>query len=125
MYLPNPGTILLIILLTQTIPLQAVGMLRQPVAITPLPGDAAKSCIELEREITRITPLSYSYKPHFYNNPYQGAAVMAGTVSSPAFYLYSAFDYFLDYRESRRILSTQDRLEILRRLKAEKHCFES
>lgn len=125
MKLPNSGSLLLTLLLTQTAPLQAVELFRQPVSPTPFPGEAEKNCIELERDISRLTPLTYSYKPGFYDNPYQGAAVLAGTVSTPAFYLYSAFDYFLDYRENSRILPVQDKLERLRHLKAEKHCFES
>ena len=122
---PNPGPILLTLILTQAIPLQAVEMFRQPVPPTPFPGEESNSCIELEREIARLTPLTYSYKPGFYDNPYQGAAIIAGTLSGPTFYLYSAFDYYLDYRENSRILPTQDRLERLRHLKAEKHCFEN
>ena len=125
MNLPKPGPVLLTILLTQTIPLQAVEMFRQPVSPAPFPGEESMNCSELEREIAYLTPLTYSYKPGFYNNPYQGAAILAGTLSSQAFYLYSAYDYFLDYRESSRILPVQDRLERLRHLKAEKHCFES
>lgn len=125
MNFPKPGPVLLTILLTQTPPLQAVEIFRQPVSPTPFPGESSMSCAELEREIASLTPLTYSYKPGFYDNPYQGAAILTGTLSTPVYYLYSAFDYFLDYRESSRILPTQDRLERLRHLKAEKHCFES
>ena len=127
MNLPNSGSILLtlLLLLTQGVPLQAEELFRQPVSPTPFPGEEEKSCIELEREIAQLTPLTYSYKPGFYENPYQGAAVLAGTISAQVFYLYPAFDYFLDYRESSRILPVQDKLERLRHLKAEKHCFES
>jgi len=125
MNLPDPGPILLTILLTQTVPLQAVEMFRQPVSPAPFPGEESMSCIELEREIALITPLSYSYKPGFYDNPYQGASMIAGTMLAPAFYLYSVYDYYLDYRESKRIIPTLDRLERLRHMKAEKHCFKS
>jgi len=125
MHFPNPGPMLLIILLTQSVPLQAVEMFRQPVSPAPWPGDESKSCNELEREIAQLTPLTYSYKPGFYDNPYQGAAVIAGTVSSQGFYLYSAYDYFLDYRENQRILPALDHLERLRHQKAQKHCFEN
>jgi len=123
--LPNPRPLLLTILLIQTLPLQAVELFRQPVSPAPFPGEEAMSCFELEREIANIIPLTYSYKPGFYENPYQGAAVMAGTIYSPAYYLYSVYDYYLDYRENSRIIPTEERLERLRHLKAEKHCFES
>lgn len=125
MNLPQPGPMLLTILLTQATPLLAVEMFRQPASPTPYPGEELMSCIELEQEMAQLTPLTYSYKPGFYENPYQGAAVMAGTLSAPVFYLYAAYDYLLDYRESSRILPTQDRLERLRHLKAQKHCFEN
>ena len=122
---PNSGSILLIVLLSHSIPLLAVEMFRQPVSPTPFPGEASKSCAELEREIARLTPLTYSYKPGFYDNPYQSAAVIAGTISAPGYYIYSVFDYLLDYRESSRIFSAQGQLERLRHLKADKHCFEN
>ncbi|MCB1829780.1 MAG: hypothetical protein H6964_02630 [Chromatiaceae bacterium] len=125
MNLPNSGPILLTLLLAQTAPLLAEELFRQPASPTPFPDEMEKSCLELEREMAQLTPLTYSYKPGFYENSYQGAAVLAGTLSTPVFYLYPAFDYFLDYRENSRILPVQDKLERLRHLKAEKHCFES
>ncbi len=115
----------LVVLLATAFPAAGVQLFRTPVAPIPVPQDLTMDCIQLEREIAAITPLSYSYKPSFYENPYQGAALLLGTTISPVFYAYPAYDYYLDYRESSRIIPTQDRLELLRHLKADRHCFEN
>ncbi len=104
---------------------QAVQLFRTPVTPQPSSRDLAMSCTELEREITALTPHTYSYKPGFYDNPYQGAALFLGTVYNQAFYLYPAYDYYLDYRERARIIPAENRIETLRRLKADRHCFDS
>lgn len=122
---PKRAVSLLPLLLVPLMPLQAEELFRQPSSTEPFPGEEALSCADIEREIANLLPLTYSYKPDFYNNPYQGAAILAGTLQTPVFYLYSAYDYYLDYRENSRILPQLDRLERLRHQKAEKHCFES
>lgn len=103
----------------------AVQLYRTPVAPRIDAQDLDKSCVELEREMLAITPLTYSYKPGFYDNPYQGGSLFLGTLFSPAFYLFPAYDYYLGYRERARIIPAENRIETLRRLKADKHCFES
>jgi len=103
---------------------QAVQLFRTPTAPLIDSRDPTLSCVQLEREMVALTPLTYSYKPGFYDNPYQGAAMILGTVGSPYFYLYSAYDYYLDYREKARVIPARQRIETLRRLKADKHCFE-
>jgi len=104
---------------------QAVQLFRTPVSPLPQGKDEAMNCIELEREITALAPLTYSYKPGFYENPYQGGAILLGTTIAQAFYLYPVYDYYLDYREQARIIPAEDRMELLKRMKADKHCFES
>jgi len=116
---------LLLMLLAPLMPLQAVELFRQPTSTQPFPEEEVLNCAQIEQEISNLLPLTYSYKPGFFSNPYQGAAVMAGTIQTPVFYLYSAYDYYLDYHENNRILPNLDKLERLRRQKAEKHCFES
>ncbi len=115
----------LCLLIAGSTQLQAVQLFRTPVSPMPQGNDEAMSCSELEREITNLAPLTYSYKPGFYENPYEGGALLLGTTISQAFYLYPVYDYYLDYREQARIIPAEDRLELLRRLKADKHCFES
>ena len=123
MNLSPSGRLLLPLLLMLPLGLPSEELFRQPASPAPFPEEESMSCAELEREIAYLTPLTYSYKPGFYDNAYQGAAVIAGTLSAPGFYLYPAFDYILDYREAVRILPALDRVERLRYLKAEKHCF--
>ena len=115
------------LLLTLLAPLgqsQAIQLFRTPTAPTIDSRDLALSCVQLEQEMVALTPLTYSYKPGFYDNPYQGGAVILGTIGSPYFYLYSLYDYYLDYREEARVIPAQQRIETLRRLKADRHCFE-
>ena len=106
-------------------PLHAAQLFRTPVAPMPQPQDLAMDCAQLEREIAALLPLTYSYKPIFYENPYQGGALLLGTTISPWFYVYPVYDYYLDYREASRIIPAQDRLETLRHLKADLHCFQN
>ena len=123
MDLPNSGPILLTLLLAQTAPLLAEGCSgnRHP---HPFPDEMEKNCLELEREMAQLS-LTYSYKPGFYENScYQRCRGAGRHLVHLMFYLYPAFDYFLDYRENSRILPVQDKRR-LRHLKAEKHCFES
>ncbi|HEB95684.1 MAG TPA: hypothetical protein ENI96_04545 [Sedimenticola thiotaurini] len=112
-------------LTTLLVPAGAVQLYRTPVAPQITPRDLALSCIELDREITALTPLTYSYKPGFYDNPYQGGSLFLGTLFSPWFYLFPAYDYYLDYREQARMIPAEERIETLLRLKADRHCFDS
>ncbi|MCB1857963.1 MAG: hypothetical protein KDI63_06815 [Gammaproteobacteria bacterium] len=105
--------------------LQAAQLFRTPVAATPLPQELAWDCFRLEQEIAALIPLTYSYKPSFYDNPYQGGAILLGTTVSPLAFAYPVYDYYLDYREASRVIPAQDRIQQLQRLKADRHCFES
>lgn len=116
---------ILLLLNLQILPAQGIQLFRTPASTDPLPSEKSSSCFELEREIASLTPMTYSYKPGFYQNPYQGASILLGTTISPWFYLYPVYDYYLDYRENSRIIPAEERLARLRRLKADRHCFES
>ena len=92
---------------------------------SPTDQDYSKTCLALEREIHDLSYQTYSYKPGFYEDPYMAATVLAGTtVAAPAL-VAPAFSFLMETQERGRIHSAQDRIETLRRLKAEKHCFES
>ncbi len=125
MWRATKAGLLLLVLLAPIGQPQAIQLFRTPVAPQISSRDLTMSCVQLERELVALTPLTYSYKPGFYNNPYQGGAIFLGTVGSPYFYLYSVYDYYLDYREKARIQPAENRIETLRRLKADRHCFES
>ncbi len=86
--------------------------------------DLALTCAQLDRELIRITPYTYNYRPDFDQDPYVGASIIAGATISLVGYGYLAFRVAGDFMEDKRIQSASARIEGLRRLKAEKYCYE-
>ena len=86
--------------------------------------DTALSCEELERELTLLEPLSYSYKPEFYRDPAHGAAVWGTVFWAPAA-SYFAYSGLAEYYDHKRMLQTQRRMAVLRQLKARRRCFQN
>lgn len=82
-------------------------------------ADLARDCYSLESEIAALTPLTYSYKPGFYEDFYHGVAINTGVW--PVFIVTGV----AEYRERKRMHLTGKRIEALRKLKARKRCFES
>jgi hypothetical protein len=97
---------------------------RQPHVPHSTAADRRMSCRELQQAINAIEPLTYSFKPGFYDDPVNGAAVVAGTFVAWPAYLAMICPLVKGYKEDARIAAAQNRIEDLRRLKAEKHCFE-
>lgn len=98
---------------------------RLPVTPEPSPQQKALSCLDLEREIAHLEPQTYSYQPGFYDDPYQGVAMTLGTAISPGVYLFSGYIKYLDYKGQGRVITAEEKISLLRHLKAEQHCFES
>ncbi|MCW8848289.1 MAG: hypothetical protein OQK42_02075 [Sedimenticola sp.] len=98
---------------------------RTPSSATPSASDRAKNCYALENEISALVPQTYSYKPDFYNDPYQGASVWIGTTLFMPAYAISVYSGIQQYGENTRIVSAEERIDLLRRLKAQNRCFES
>ena len=103
--------------------IDSVDIYRRPHVPEGLRKDRALTCRQLEQEMVSHTPLTYRYKPGYFEDPIQGAALWVGPVYEEA-YLIFWYGLYYDYQESRRIISAEDRIETLRRLKAEKRCFE-
>lgn len=87
-------------------------------------NDAALTCAQLDREISRISPYTYNYRPDFDRDPYVGASIIASATFSLIGYGYLGFRVVGDFMEDKRIQSANARIENLRRLKAEKYCYE-
>ncbi|MCW8908009.1 MAG: hypothetical protein OQL28_12230 [Sedimenticola sp.] len=104
---------------------QKIDLYRTPAVPTPSPGDRQKNCIALEQEIASLQPQTYSYKPGFYDDPYQGTSVWVGTTLFMPAYALSGYLAYLQYQENARVISAEERIEVLRHLKARHHCFES
>lgn len=98
---------------------------RIPSSATPSASDRAKNCYALENEIAALVPQTYSYKPDFYNDPYQGASVWIGTTLFMPAYALSVYSGIQQYGENTRIVSAEERIDVLRHLKAQNRCFES
>ena len=103
--------------------IDSVDVYRRPSVQEDSGEDRALTCRQLEQEMASLTPKTYGYKPGFYDDPIQGMGMWGGTVYWPI-YSVTWYGAYYDYQESRRIISAEDRIEILRRLKAEKRCFE-
>jgi len=115
---------LLILLSLAGISQQTSAVYRTPVLPEFTPEDIAKSCIELEREIAAQVPLTYSYKPGFYEDPYVGTAIFVGTTMAPVAYALLLVPAYGNFADRARNQPAEERIAILRRIKAEKHCFE-
>ncbi|AKH22014.1 hypothetical protein AAY24_02820 [Sedimenticola thiotaurini] len=98
---------------------------RTPAVPEPSRNEQILTCEALEREIAQLTPDTYSYQPGFYEDPYHGASIWIGTTILMPAYALSGYVEYLRYQERGRMISAEDRIEMLRRLKAQKHCFES
>lgn len=90
------------------------------------PGDSEMSCAELDKEIGLLYQLAMQMAPKgFADDPLnQGAMAMGTFVFTPA-YLYALRNELIDKpRQYERINAIIQRIEVLQRYKAEKHCFE-
>lgn len=101
-----------------------VRIYRQPKAPIPGPKDKTLSCAQLQDAINRLEPLTYSYKPGAYDDPLTGIAVLGATLVNPVFAVAGGVEFGGWMVENKRIQPTENRIEVLRRLKAERHCFE-
>lgn len=87
------------------------------------PGDRELTCQQLERQIAELEPLTYSYKPGFYEDSAHGAAIWGGVLVPQAsgYLVYSGVAEILDRK---RMQQAYNRIEVLRRLKAYRRCYE-
>lgn len=98
---------------------------RTPAIPQPTAAERAKNCYALEQEMTAQIPKTYSYKPDFYSDPYQGASIWIGTTLFMPVYALSAYSGYKQYGENARIITAEERIALLRHLKAQNHCFET
>lgn len=101
-----------------------VRIYRQPKAPVPGKQDKKLTCAQLQEAINRLEPLTYSYKPGAYDDPLTGIAVLGATIINPVFAVAGGVEYGGWMMEKKRIQPAENRIEVLRRLKAERHCFE-
>lgn len=106
-----------------------------PKQLITMPQDMQKSCITLDNEIVELLPLTYSYIPDFFSDPYTNASIFVGTtnildlnvklrVEFPLTYVFLIYYGYEKRKERDRQVLVHNRIETLRRAKASKHCFE-
>ncbi len=100
------------------------GLYPQPLTPRFEAGDDQLSCDQLNLEIARLNPQTYSGKPGFYNDPYHGASLWTGAVWAPGAWSYLAYSGVAEYAEYTRMHDAQNRIEALRYLKARRRCHE-
>ena len=107
--------------------IDAIDLYRVPQAPRAAEEELALTCRELERAMTSAVSQSYSYNPSFYDDPVQGAGIWVGTMGGIYYNAYATVLYgvYTDYKEDRRVISAEDRITVLRHLKAERRCYES
>ena len=81
------------------------------------------SCTELDDQLARLGPQTYSDKPGFYSDPLEGAAIWAGVMWTPAWAYVGYSEIMEEYRQN-QIADVHTEVEQLRRLKAQRHCYE-
>jgi hypothetical protein len=101
-----------------------VDLYRQPHVPNPSVYDRLKDCRQLELELRALQPETYSYKPGFYEDSQQGAAIWVGTTMFWPAYGVVAWSAVTEYGEQGRIINAENRIAELRQLKAEMRCFE-
>lgn len=118
-----------ILLILLSAPVSAVdfpdfGLYRSPKPLQQSSGDMALSCAELDREISRLSPYTYNYRPDFDRDPYVGASLLVGTTVFMPAYAFLGLRYIGDFQQDKRIQTASARIESLRHLKAERFCYE-
>ena len=102
----------------------AGGLYPQPLTPQFKEADETLSCDELDLEIARMTPQTYSDKPGFYEDPYHGASIWGGAIWAPGAWSYLAYSGVAEYAENSSMQEAQNRIEALRYLKARRRCHE-
>lgn len=126
----------------------ALGLIALPVlALTPVPVPTEPiyyeppiveitdeirkhSCVEIDGAINQLHPYRYSYKPDFYNdgsNKLAATLIVFDTIPIVQGWLglaYLGYSSLVDEKEARRTQQIEQKIAMLQRVKAEKHCFE-
>jgi len=88
------------------------------------------SCVEIDGAINQLHPYRYSYKPGFYDdgsNKLAATLIAFDTIPIVEGWLglaYLGYSSLVDEKEARRTQQIEQKIAMLQRVKAEKHCFE-
>ncbi|MCB2425758.1 hypothetical protein [Methylophaga pinxianii] len=88
------------------------------------------SCVEIDDAINQLHPYRYSYKPGFSedgSNKLAATLIVFDTIPIVEGWLglaYLGYSSLVDEKEARRTQQVEQKISMLQRVKAEKHCFE-
>lgn len=88
------------------------------------------SCVEIDGAINQLHPYRYSYKPDFYadgSNKLAATLIVFDSIPIVEGWLglaYLGYSSLVDEKEARRTQQIEQKIAMLQRVKAEKHCFE-
>ena len=111
-----------------------VDLYPEPQMPTAFEVDTAKSCIALDNEIVAMIPLTHRTVPDFYNDPVNAAAIFLGTTGViidvtvrdvPIWYSFLGYTGYQKLKQEERVRRANLRIDSLRRVKAQKRCFET
>lgn len=104
-------------------------LVEKPQDIVPLhqPGDRKLSCREMDRQIQALYRQAAKLAPKgFHEDQSNRAAAAVGTLAFSPAYLHILNNELIHKPKQRmRIAAISDRIDLLQRYKAEKHCYES
>lgn len=118
------GLILCSLLQFSPAPFAGPGLYPQPLTPHFEEGDEQLTCDQLNQQIARLSPQTYSSKPDFYNDPYHAASLWGGAIWAPGAWSYMAYSGVAEYAEYSKMQDAQSRIEALRYLKARRRCHE-
>lgn len=88
------------------------------------------SCAEIDGAINQLHPYRYSYKPGYYqdsSNKLAAALITFDSIPIVEGWLglaYLGYSSLVDEKEARRTQVVEQKIAMLQRVKAEKHCYE-
>jgi hypothetical protein len=125
MALTSSKILMLMCLLLLTSALHAgPGLYPQPLTPHFEAGDEKLTCRDLEQRLSSRYMQTYSSKPGFYDDPYNGISLWVGALWSPGAWSYLAYSGVADYAEYARMYKAKNRIQALRYLKARRRCNE-
>jgi len=89
-----------------------------------------QSCAEIDGAINQLHPYRYSYKPGYYedgSNKLAATLIVFDSIPIVEGWLglaYLGYSSLVDEKEARRTQKIEQKIAMLQRVKAEKHCYE-
>jgi len=109
---------------------QALNLTPEPIQLDPPEVESTedtrlKSCVQLDNEIRYLKPYSYTHKVRFTEDKYNAAAVNSVySLNGVLSFAYLGYAALVESKEQRQRLQIEQKIAMLQRVKAEKHCFE-